>query len=108
MELLPDGSDRAWRKSLPILYIQCRDSIHLSYGRAAQSESKTFCGVRRTLFDFEIEQLGNAVSRRGRDQKSDRHAVLVTLEKISMVLERYGKSCCLGRTVIRSRDRDGG
>ncbi len=32
-----------------------RCSIQLGYGRVAQSESKVFYGVRRTLFDFEIE-----------------------------------------------------
>ncbi len=79
-----------------------RPSIQMGYGRAAQSESKAFYGVRRTLFDFEIEQFGNAVSDRGRDQRSVRHAGLVTLVKISMVLERYRKSCCLSRAVIQS------
>jgi hypothetical protein len=49
-----------------------RCSIQLGYGRVAQSESKVFYGVRRTLFDFEIEQFGNAVSGRGRDQRSVR------------------------------------
>src|SRR6267143_5001297 len=70
--------------------------------RAAQSESKAFYGVRRTFFDFEIEQFGNVVSGRGRDQKSVRHAGLVTLAKISMVLKRYKKTCCLSHAVIRS------
>jgi hypothetical protein len=79
-----------------------RCSIQLGYGRVAQSESKVFYGVRRTLFDFEIEQFGNAVSGRGRDQRSFRQAGLVTSAKISVVLERYRKSCCLSRAVIRS------
>jgi len=46
--------------------------MQMGYGRAAQFESKTFYGVRRTLFDFEIEQFGNAVSGRGCDQGSVR------------------------------------
>jgi len=66
-----------------------RRSIQLGCGRTAQFESKAFYGVRRTLFDFESEQFGNAVSGRGRNQESVRHAGLVTLARISMVLERY-------------------
>ncbi len=47
-----------------------RRSIQPTYGRAAQSQSKAFYGVRRTLFDFEIEQFANAVSGRGRDREA--------------------------------------
>jgi hypothetical protein len=41
-----------------------RRSIQLGYGRAAQSESKAFYGVRRTLFDFEIESSSSAMQYR--------------------------------------------
>jgi hypothetical protein len=50
--------------------LEGRRSIQLSYGRAAQSASKTFYGVRRTQFDFENEQFSNAASGRGCDKKS--------------------------------------
>jgi len=54
---------------LPSLF-EGRRSIQPTYGRAAQSQSKAFYGVRRTLFDFEIEQFGNALSGRGRDREA--------------------------------------
>jgi hypothetical protein len=85
-----------------------RRSIQLSYGHAALSEFKAFYGVRRTLLISGSGSSRNAVSGRGRDPRSARHAGLVSFAKISLLLQCYRKSCRLSRAVIRSGDRHGG